>query len=231
MRIHCFQHVSFENPGNIVAWAGINHHTISYTYFFTKDYSLPLLGDLDILLVMGGPMNVYEEEKYPWLREEKQFIKQAIESSKKVIGICLGSQLIAAALGARVYACTQKEIGFFPIRFTQAALEHPLFIHFKNPYAVFHWHGDSFDLPENARLIASTSVCNNQAFLIHDQVLGLQFHFEVNENLLEDMLLHEGPELREKGEYIHSAVAIKKQYHYLEENKKDLFILLDKFLK
>jgi GMP synthase-like glutamine amidotransferase len=229
MRIHCFQHVEFENPGTIADWVEINHHSISYTYFFTKNYSLPLLSDIDALLVMGGNMNADEKEKFPWLTEEKKFIKQAVDAGKKVIGICLGSQLVAAALSKRVYAGAEKEIGFFPVTFTDEALAHPLFNHFDNTYTVFHWHGDTFDLPATAQLIASTTACSHQAFLIGSTVIGLQFHFEMNEKVIADMLLHDGHELEEKGNYILSATKIKEQIHYLIQNRKDMFLLLDKF--
>lgn len=229
MHIHCLQHVSFENPGTIAEWAALNHHTISYTYFFENIFALPVLSEFDALLVMGGYMNVDEEEQFPWLKEEKQFIKQAIDAGKKVIGICLGSQLIAAALGSKVYPGKEKEIGFFPLQFAEDALNHSLFRHFKNPYTVFHWHGDTFNLPEGAQLIASTEVCKNQAFLIRDKVLGLQFHFEMNETLIEDMMLHDEHELEEKGNFISTKEIIRNHFHHLQQNKKDLFLLLDKF--
>src|SRR5436305_1218026 len=118
MQIHCFQHVAFETPATILEWIDQHDHSINYTYFFEKDHTLPVLEEVDCLLVMGGPMNVDEEEKFPWLKEEKQMIRQAIDAGKKVIGICLGSQLIAAALNKKVYAGKEKEIGFFPVTFT-----------------------------------------------------------------------------------------------------------------
>jgi GMP synthase-like glutamine amidotransferase len=229
MHIHCLQHVAFENPGTIVEWVNNNGHTISYTYFFETDFALPNVNSIDVLLVMGGYMNVDEEEKYPWLVAEKQFIKEVITANKKVLGICLGSQLIAAALGSKVYYANEKEIGFFPISFTNKALQYSLFNHFTNPYNVFHWHGDTFDLPSNAILVASTATCKHQAFLIGNNVLALQFHFEMNETVIEDMLLHDGHELEEQGNLIQTKEIIRQQYHHLQQNKKDMFLLLDKF--
>jgi GMP synthase-like glutamine amidotransferase len=231
MHIHCLQHVAFENPGTIVEWAKNNHHAISYTLFFEENFILPNVEDIDALIIMGGYMNVDEELKYPWLIAEKNFIKQVIDTNKKVIGICLGAQLIAAALGCKVYYATEKEIGFFPISFTNEALQYSLFNHFTNPYNVFHWHGDTFDLPNNAQLIASTNTCKHQAFLINNNVLALQFHFEMNETVIEDMLLHDGHELTEKGNFIQTKETIRQQYHHLQQNKKDMFLLLDKFFK
>lgn len=230
MYIHCLQHVAFENPGTIAEWAKSNNHTISYTNFFQEHFTLPDVTNIDALLVMGGYMNVDEETKHPWLAAEKKFIKQAINANKKVLGICLGSQLIAAALGCKVYYAAEKEIGFFPISFTNEALQHSFFSHFTNPYHVFHWHGDTFDLPDNAQLIASTTACRHQAFLLGNNVLALQFHFEMNETVIEDMLLYDGHELAEEGNFIQTKETIRQHYHQLQQNKKDMFLLLDKFL-
>jgi len=229
MHIHCFRHVLFETPGTILEWLEQHKHTITYTNFFEEEYALPKRDGYDCLLIMGGYMNVDEEEKFPWLKEEKQQIKRAINAGKKVIGICLGSQLIAAASGKKVYKGKNKEIGFFPINFSDKAFAHSLFSHFPKKYTVFHWHGDTFDLPDNARLIASTSACANQAFLINSNVLALQFHFEMNETIIEEMILHGNDELLEKGKYIQNVDEIRKRYPYLRQNKKDIFVLLDKF--
>lgn len=229
MNIHCLQHVSFENPGTIKDWAEENHHSINYTYFFEDNFTLPHLKDMDVLLIMGGNMNVDEEDKYPWLGKEKELIRAAIDAGKKVIGICLGSQLIAAAVGSSVYTNNEKEIGFFPVQLSGDALTHPLFDHFTNPCTVFHWHGDTFDLPANAQLMASSEVCKHQAYLIGDTVLGLQFHFEINKTIIDDMIKHDGPELEEAGKYIQSKEEIQSGYHHLLKNRKDFFILLDKF--
>lgn len=231
MTIHCFQHVAFESPGTIKEWASANGHTITYTYFYEPNYTIPAHDKTDALLVLGGYMNVDEEKKFPWLKEEKQFIKEFITSGKKVIGICLGSQLIASALGCKVYAAKEKEIGFFDISFTKQALTNPLFNHFQNPYPVFHWHGDTFDLPNKALLIASTNTCMHQAFVIGNQVLGLQFHLEMNGVVLSDMLLHDGAELKEPGMFIQNIDAIKNNALILNKSKFDLFLLLDKFFE
>ncbi len=231
MNIHCFQHVAFENLGTIENWANVNNHKISYTYFFEKDFVFPDLSAIDILIVLGGYMNVDEEDTFPWLKPEKQFIKQAIDSGKKVIGICLGSQLISAALGSKVYPAEEKEIGFHPIQLNNNALSMSLFSHFKNPYTVFHWHGDTFDLPKSAQLIASSEACKNQAYVLGDTVLALQFHFEMNESVIEDMLHYDGQELEEIGKYIQKADEIRSNFHYLQQNKTDLHELLNQFIK
>ena len=230
MNIHCLQHVAFENPGSIKDWAEENYHTINYTYFFEDSFVLPHLKDIDVLIIMGGNMNVDEEKEYPWLNKEKELIRAAIDTGKKVIGICLGSQLIVAALGSKVYSNKEKEIGFFPVQFLGDAFNHPLFNHFTNPYVVFHWHGDTFDLPANTQLIASSEACKHQAYLIGDSVLGFQFHFEMNQIIIDEMIKHDGKELEEAGKYIQSKQEIQNSYEHLLKNKKDLFTLLNKFL-
>ena len=230
MKIHCFQHVAFETPGSIIEWAHHHQHDICYTRFYERLPVFPLINDVDILLVLGGSMNVDEDAKYPWLREEKDFIRQAISAGKKVMGICLGSQLIARALGSEVYPQAEKEIGFFPVQFTEEGIQHPFFNHFKNPSMVFHWHGDTFHLPAGAALIASSQSCKNQLYLFGNNVLGLQFHLEMNEEVMNEMLLHDIVELNEKGKYIQTKELIKNGYQYLTQNKNDLFRLLDKFI-
>jgi GMP synthase-like glutamine amidotransferase len=127
MRIHCLQHVAFETPGTIVEWASLNNCPITYTYFFEETFSFPSLTDFDVLLIMGGYMNVDEEEKFPWLKQEKYFIKDSIDAGKKIIGICLGSQLIASALRCAVYKGKEKEIGFFPVQFSNGAKKQSLY--------------------------------------------------------------------------------------------------------
>jgi GMP synthase-like glutamine amidotransferase len=164
------------------------------------------------------------------LVEEKQFIKDVIAVNKKVMGICLGSQLIATPLGSKVYYANEKEIGFFPISFPNEALQYSLFNHFTNSYNVFHWHGDTFDLPSNAILVASTSTSKNQAFLIGNNVLALQFHFEMNETVIEDMLLHDGYELEEQENFIQTKEIIRQHYHHLQQNKKICFCCWISFL-
>ncbi|MBX3252557.1 MAG: type 1 glutamine amidotransferase [Chitinophagaceae bacterium] len=177
MRIHYFQHVPFESPGYIQQWAEANRCSQSFTRFYEK-YSLPDIAQIDWLVVMGGPMGVYDTEIHPWLEAEKKFIRLCIHAGKTVIGICLGSQLIASALGAAVYPNDQKEIGWFPVQLTEAARSSYLFGDFPGDFTVLHWHGDTFDLPGGATLLAESRACKNQAFLYGNNVLGLQFHFE-----------------------------------------------------
>jgi GMP synthase-like glutamine amidotransferase len=231
MQIHCFQHVSFENPANILEWIETNHHSISYTEFFEDEFSMPDINSIDALIVLGGYMNADDEDNFPWLKAEKEFINRAISADKKVFGICLGSQLIASALGSKVFSAKEKEIGFFPVEFSDTALSNYYFEHFKNPYTVFQWHGDTFALPENSNRIASSNSTENQGFYIDKNVIALQFHLEMNQESADEMLLHDADELIEKGVFIQKLEIIKDGFHNLTQNKTDLFLLLDKFFK
>ncbi|HVZ24729.1 MAG TPA: hypothetical protein VG842_01670 [Sediminibacterium sp.] len=230
MHLHILQHVSFETPGSLISWA--DDRVISYTIteLYRQDPHFPEMDASDVLIIMGGPMGVYQAEKYPWLNDEIRFIRDIIFSGHKVLGICLGAQLIAAALGKNVYPGPAKEIGFFPVNFSATAKGNPLFTHFGASYTAFHWHGDTFDLPDGAQLLASSSGCVNQAFLLNEHVIGLQFHLEIGQDELESMLLHGASELAEKGNYIQQAATIRSHASLLVQQKKDLYKLLDGFL-
>ncbi|HXS56426.1 MAG TPA: type 1 glutamine amidotransferase [Hanamia sp.] len=229
LRIHYLQHVSFEGLGNIEEWATVHGHKLSVTKLY-MDAVLPTPDSFDWLIIMGGPMSVYDEQKYSWLIAEKQFIKQAIAANKTVIGICLGSQLLAEALGAKVYPNEQKEIGWFPIEFTSDASSHSLFSNIKIPKTVFHWHGDTFDLPPNAIHLAHSKACKNQAFLFNKKVLGLQFHLEMSEIALRTMIENGRSELIE-AKYIQSEAMILSQKQFIEPNRKILFSILNTMTK
>lgn len=225
LRIHCFQHVAFEDPGCISQWCLRNGHEVSYTRFF-EDVSIPAPEAYDWLVIMGGPMGVYDEEKYSWLREEKAAILAAINGVKTVLGICLGSQLIADVLGARVYRNPEKEIGWFDISLTETALRQPFWEAMGERFPVFHWHGDTYDLPAHAQWLAASEGCRNQAFMLEGRVLGLQFHFEVTEHSLAGMVMHGAAELSE-GTYIQEAAEILSQGHLVAGNNEKMFRILD----
>lgn len=228
MRLHYFQHVSFETPGTILEWAADNHCHVTHTHFFEDKYILPDLNDMDALIIMGGSMNVDEHEKYPWLQAEKTLIQQAMDRGKKIVGICLGSQLILSALGGKVFANDEKEIGFFPVNIFKETSK-KLFSDYNDSSVFFHWHGDSFDLLPGMELLASTSVCTNQAYTMGNNILGIQFHPEINELLIENMISHEGNELNENGRFIQSLEEIRSHYFMLDNYKKSFFGLLKKF--
>lgn len=194
MRIHWLQHVPFEGLGVIEHWAQTNHHTISATRFHQQD-RLPPVDAFNWLIVMGGPMGVYDTNTYPWLDDETRLIEQAIAGGKSVLGICLGAQLIAAALGARVFPNNQKEIGWFPVTLTPEGRRSPFFPGGPRELTVFHWHGDTFALPAGATRLAGSAACANQAFLHGNCVLALQFHLEVTPEGVRRLIDNCGDEL------------------------------------
>jgi GMP synthase-like glutamine amidotransferase len=226
LRIHYLQHVPFEGLGSITEWVSLNGHELSSTQFFINS-NMPEPDDIDWLIIMGGPMGVYDEEKYNWLASEKQLIKKAIEAGKTIIGVCLGAQLIAEVLEAKVYPNQYKEIGWYPLKLNPEALENNLFKGFAEKLTVFHWHGDTFDLPSNAMWLASSDACKNQAFLYNEKVLGLQFHFEMTEPALNEMIEKSSAELRPTP-FIQTAEMILNNRNLIEDNKRALFTILDR---
>ena len=181
MHIHYFQHNHFEDLGYIGDWAKSNNVTTSVTRFDIKP-ELPSIENFDWLVVMGGAMGVNDSEQYPWILSEIEFIKKAIYSGKIVIGICLGSQMIASALGARVYKNSEPEMGFWPIKFSEAAQQDNVFRHFPSNQDVMHFHFDTYTLPEGAVAMAESSVTPVQAFRYGLNVFALQFHSELTES-------------------------------------------------
>ena len=174
MKAHILQHVPFEGIGSIGSWLENCQATVAYTRFF-ENSSLPRLRKLDLIIVLGGPMSANDESALPWLRPEKEFIRDAVRRGIPMVGICLGAQLIASALGARIYRNACKEIGWFPIMsapYTENSYRLP------KTCCVFHWHGETFDLPTGAVLLARSKATENQAFQIGRHVVGLQFHLE-----------------------------------------------------
>ncbi len=224
LRIHYFQHVPHEGLGSISEWVSSNGHSLTSTKFF-EDPLLPRLTDIDWLIIMGGPMNVNDEEHYPWLADEKRFIHKAIDAGKTVLGICLGSQLLSAVLGAKVYKNKENEIGWFDVELTASAQSGKLFFGIGRSLRPFHWHGDTFDLPDSAIHLASSAGCRNQAFIFGSKVLGLQFHLEPTRDLLLQMIEGGRKELT-TGKYIQSEEEILKNIQLIDSNKKILFILL-----
>ncbi len=201
MKIHYLQHVPFEDLANIRVWAETKGYGISRTLLY-ETAKFPSQSDFDWLVIMGGPMGIYEEEKYSWLKAEKQFIKETIESGKKVLGICLGSQLIAEAIGGKVFKQKHKEIGWFDVSLVDDAKNSRIFTNFPNKFLAFHWHGDNFDLPKDALRIAESEACKNQAFEYNDgKVVGIQFHLDYSYASLEQMIENCGDELVD-GKYI-----------------------------
>jgi GMP synthase (glutamine-hydrolysing) len=180
--IRIFQHAGFESPCMINDWAKIKGFIPGLTSFHDGD-SLEGVDVPDLLIIMGGPMGVHDETEFPWLYAEKEFIKKCVSTNTRILGICLGSQLLASCLGSRVYRNNRQEIGFFPVSYTPEADKDPVFKDLPNPWEVFHWHGDTFELPAGATHIAYSDITRNQAFRL-GRFTGIQFHPEADERLI-----------------------------------------------
>lgn len=192
-----------------------------------KNETLPSVDEFDFLIIMGGPMNIYEDTEYPWLVKEKAFIREAIDRNKIVLGICLGSQLIADVLGGKVYKGKYKEIGWFPITLSPEAKHSPLFRSFPEQFVVFHWHGDTFDIPLGAKRMGQSKGCPNQGFVYKEHVIGLQFHLESTTESIDHLLQHCADELVED-RFIQKAEEIRGQNGYLSELNTLLHQFLDR---
>jgi GMP synthase (glutamine-hydrolysing) len=182
------QHVAHEILGTLNSLLKGAGFRLRYVNFGRHPDAEPSLEGYGGLVILGGPMSVCEAERYRHLRTEMRLIEQAIASGMPVLGICLGSQLIARALGARVRPNEEKEIGWFDVCVTAEGGRDRLLSHFGASERVFQWHGDTFDIPHGAVHLASSQTCSNQAFRYGDNVYGLQFHLEVDERLIDRWL-------------------------------------------
>lgn len=182
MHIVVFRHVPFEHLGLIapaLTEAGIEFDYVDLAA--APDAAVDLAGAGGVV-VMGGPMSA--NDGFPWLRREIDLIAGALETGKPVLGVCLGAQLIAKALGAAVYPNAVKEIGWEPVYWTGTGQSDPLLAGLRQPETVFHWHGETFDLPAGAEHLAWTEACRNQAFRWGSRVWGFQFHLEVTPEMI-----------------------------------------------
>ncbi len=218
MRIHSLQHVPFEDIGSMLQDVQVNDYKLTTTHWYKGDRA-PTLDSFDVLIVMGGPMGVYDDDIYPWLAAEKEFIGSAIAAGKKIMGICLGAQLIACALGAQVTRNAHREIGWFPLEVNDEALNHPVAKILAGCAKVFHWHGDTFAIPPQARVIASSKACANQAYVIDNQIYGFQFHLETTEQSAEALIQNCAEDL-DNSTYVQSAEEIM--------DNKDNFVAINK---
>ena len=223
MRAHYLQHVPFEGLGSIEPWLKRSGYEISRTPFF-ESAELPDMNEVGLLIVMGGPMSVNDESRFPWLLKEKQFIRRAIEQRKPVLGVCLGAQLIANAMGARVYRNRLKEIGWFPVHGVPL-YDRSVFC-FPQSIDVFHWHGETFDLPPNAIRIARSEGCENQGFQLGSSVIALQFHLETTPDSARDIVTHCRDELT-PDKYVQSEEGILS---VAPENYQAINVLMDDVL-
>lgn len=201
MDIYCIQQVFFEGPNIIKEWALEQGHSFHLIKMF-ENPELPNISEVDGLVVLGGPMSVHDEEEHPWLIKEKQFIRNCFDAEKPTLGICLGAQLLAHILGAKVYKNEFKEIGWLPVKLNENAKSSALFDGLKTDFITFQWHGDTFELPEGVESLGSSEGCKNQGFL-YKNALALQFHPEMMPNRIEELVHYCESDLTE-GKYVQS---------------------------
>jgi len=189
----------------------------------------PTLSDVENLIIMGGPMGVGDDQIYPWLKSEKAYIRKAIQKNKIVVGVCLGAQLIAMVLGAKVYPNPHKEIGWFPVHKTPQAHNTSIGKILSESFMAFHWHGDTFDIPKGAVHLAESKVCKNQAFVYLNRVIALQFHLESTQSSIESLIQNCRDELI-SAPHIQTADQIRKGYHQIESLNTIMVKLMNCFI-
>ena len=227
MRWHCLQHMPDEGPGYAAEWLAMHGHSLSYTRLFEPNPAFPALAEFDGLLILGGAMSVYDEDAFPWLRDEKAFIQTTLRAGKITLAICLGAQLLAQALGGEVRPNPEPEIGFWTVRFSAKALTHPLLRNWPDKATVLHWHFDTFTVPPGALRVGMSAGCAAQGFVWGDGVIGLQFHPEMMEAMVEQLMLFEAHETAEEQEFVQTAAQIRSKLKSVWKGRKLLESLLE----
>lgn len=232
MKIHCLQHLKNDTLGNIGTWIDKKGYKLTKTLLY-EDAFFPILQEFDLLLIMGGTMSVYQEEEYPWLRPEKEFVRKTIESGKPVLGSCFGAQMIAEVLGGKVTKNPYKEIGWHTVRFIEGKIEQSsskarasnlpacMFPEFTG----FMWHGDTFEIPAGAVKLFESEACPNQGFIYNEKVLGLQFHPEANRQWVRNLIRDSGHDLVQ-GKYIQSEKEILGKESFFDSSGNMAFSLM-----
>ncbi len=212
LRVHFFQHIKGEGEGSLTDWLAGQPAQVTCTRFFElADDAVPELpkpDHIDLLIVMGGAMSVNDEARYRWLAPEKQFIHAHIKAGKPVIGLCLGAQLIASSLGASVHRNAHKEIGWWPVEAVAHVQPEIRLFDFPASITPLSWHGDAFELPEGAVLLAHSAATRHQAFQYGQTVLGFQFHPESTPRNLQLFLEDDGYQDLTPGPYVQTAAQL-----------------------
>ncbi|MPN01054.1 hypothetical protein SDC9_148254 [bioreactor metagenome] len=229
MKIHVLQHSALNTLGSIEEYARTRNYPLESTRFY-KTANPPALDSFDLLIIMGGHMGIYDYEENPWLRDEKAFIKMAVDSGKSVLGICLGAQLLADVLGARVYENRHMEMGWFPIKAAEAENKPEFLEGLPEEITVFHWHARTFDIPDGAIHLFRSVGCENQGFIYGGRVVAFQFHPEATDERIKIMIGRFGLEI--EGEpFIQKKEEMTGREEYLAGTKEFMFRMLDKFEK
>lgn len=205
--IYILQHIECETLGTFESVLQKKNLTYRYIRPFQGEPVPNDLNDMEGLIIMGGPMGVYEEDQYPYLSDEIRLIKETLRRAKPVLGVCLGSQLLAHTLGAPVTKAKKKEIGWFSVYLTEDAKSDSLFSGVSSPLSAMHWHGDVFDLPKGAAALASSDLTKYQAFRYGKNAYGILFHLEVTKPMIEAWTLRFRAEL--ESEHLDPAAILK----------------------
>ncbi len=223
MKIHCIRHEPYEGLAFIEEWINKKQYKLSYTYTY-RNQSFPEEIDFDLLIIMGGTASVYNLSDCKWLSEEKNFLTRNIEKGTKILGICLGAQLIADVLGAKVYPAEQKEIGWFSVKFNPDVLTRLSFL--PQEIITFHWHGDTFDIPSGTTNLASSDCTPNQGFIMGKQVVALQFHLEMNREGIDNILSGVSDMLKPE-KFVQTESGIRNNISFIKQNN----LLMEQFLE
>lgn len=218
-KVLALQHVACESMGGLEK--ALEERGIEYEYFpLYEGMKVPerLMG-YDGLIILGGPMNVYEEDKYPFLRNEDALIKRALGDKLPTLGICLGAQLIAKAAGARVTSGKRKEIGWYDLKLTREGKRDRIFRGFEDKFKVFQWHGDTFEIPRGAIKLAGSDLFPNQAYRLAN-AYALQFHLEVSEAMIYDWMQEYREELASLSYIDANKMREDTKKHIAELNKR-----------
>lgn len=205
MRIHALLHSPLGGDIYLPHWAASRGHRWT-SCLVPEAEVLPGPEVVDGLVVLGGPMSVWDEDRHPWLVREKQLLRRFVEADRPVLGICLGAQLLAEVLGARAYRGTRQEIGWFPVQAGSGCRSHPLGAVLPDRFETFLWHGDTFDLPTGATHLAASAAFPNQAFAWR-RFLALQFHLEVRPDWVRRLVQRDADQLQE-AEFVQSAATV-----------------------
>lgn len=228
MRILLLQHDPLDGPGALTEWAAERGHEM-VRCMVCHGEPLPPLQNFDLLVSLGGPMGAYEEEKYPWLGQEKQYLRDAFATGKMILGLCLGCQLLADALGGRAFRHTVKEFGWQPIEPLARGVE---WFGTNTAFRAFQWHGDTYTLPAGAVQLARNAAAEQQAFLMQSpsggKVLGLQFHLEWTERMAREALAEPGVS-PPPSPHVQNPEEILSDLTLFDSAKKRFFALMDRF--
>lgn len=230
MKIHILRHVPFIYYGHIKSWvedwgAELVESRLFQGGALSKDV------DSDLLIIMGGTMSIHDENEHPWLIEEKKLIEKYLESGHKILGICLGAQLLAHVMGAKVEKARHKEIGWYAVQKTAQAKNNSFLDLIPDEFHSFQWHGDGFEIPPGAEQIFTNENNPNQGFIYKDQVIGVQFHPEMDEASIESLIWRNKNELANNHSTIQSADQIRSGYSHQDQNRDIMHALIETLIK